>query len=494
MTVKRRLFLSNLLMIAVPVLIAALVGFACIAAVMQVVENGMHYGMDDEAEIYIGSRAIAEYAESALQADSSLSAKKTETLKTLLDGSYSRMQIYRQDELLFDYGEVCDPDEQLIQAAKSIQGTDVTVSSGSRIAYHTPEQIQQHPYDIYVLTTQKEGMSAKLKTAILLAGFCLLALLLLSIILTNRVLTKHVFKNIAEPLDTLTTAVQEIGGGNLAYRISYSRADEFKPACDAFNEMGARLKASVEKTRREEESRKELLAGISHDLRSPLTSIKAYVEGLLDGIAKTPEEQQRYLKTIQRKAEDIDRMVNQIFIFSKLEMDEYPLDLVETRLDVEIAELLQTAAAEYEAKGLEIRCTALTPYTVSIDKAQFERIIKNILDNSAKYKTKDVGHMLVSLKSHGPICELRFTDDGPGVAEAALPKLFEAFYRTDPARKNPAGGSGLGLSIAAKAIKRMGGGICAENEPNGSGFSIILTLPGKKGDSHENEEDTDCGR
>ncbi len=97
--------------------------------------------------------------------------------------------------------------------------------------------------------------------------------------------------------------------------------------------MAARLKTSVARTRQDEESRKELLAGISHDLRSPLTSIRAYVEGLLDGVAKTPEARQRYLLTIKAKAEDIDRMVSQLFLFSKLDMAEYPMEPRTLRLD-----------------------------------------------------------------------------------------------------------------------------------------------------------------
>ena len=168
--------------------------------------------------------------------------------------------------------------------------------------------------------------------------------------------------------------------------------------------LAVRLKTSVEQTQKNEESRKELMAGISHDLRSPLTSIKAYVEGLLDGIAETPEARTRYLLTIQRKVEDIDRMVNQIFTFSKLELDEYPMEIRTVDLDQEIRQIVKESSAEYEKKGLQI----------SLEKQE----------------------------SNGVII---LKDDGKGVAPEALPKLFDVFYRTDPARKNPAGGSGLGL-------------------------------------------------
>ena len=110
----------------------------------------------------------------------------------------------------------------------------------------------------------------------------------------------------------------------------------FSLVCDAFNEMAVRLKESVEQTMKNEQSRKELLAGISHDIRSPLTSIQAYVEGLIDGIADTPEKRKKYLLTIKQKSESISNMVSQIFTFSKMELDDYPLNLVICNIKTEL--------------------------------------------------------------------------------------------------------------------------------------------------------------
>lgn len=151
--------------------------------------------------------------------------------------------------------------------------------------------------------------------------FSLLAIILsvvVAILITNRILTKYVFKKVENPLNLLVYGVNEIGKGNLDYSVTYTENDEFKTVFEAFNEMTKRLKDSVEQTKKNEESRKELMAGISHDIRSPLTSIKAYVEGLLDGIAKTEEIRLNYLRIIKKKAEDIERLVSQIFTFSKL--------------------------------------------------------------------------------------------------------------------------------------------------------------------------------
>ena len=254
--------------------------------------------------------------------------------------------------------------------------------------------------------------------------------------------------------------------------------------CGAFNEMAARLKESVERTRRDEESRKELLAGISHDLRSPLTSIRAYVEGLLDGVAQTEESKQRYLRTIRTKAEDIDRLVSQLFLYSKLDLEGVPMEMRPIRLDEFVAGFVEEAALDSRTRGLEITAEQLAPVTVSADHEQLRRVLSNILENSIKYKAKETGRLRITLEESG---RLTLADDGPGVPEEALPKLFDVFYRSDPARRDPAGGSGLGLAIAAKAVQGMGGTIRARNGPHG-GLAIEITLSKEEACNAENPD------
>lgn len=211
-------------------------------------------------------------------------------------------------------------------------------------------------------------------------------------------------------------ASRRSAAANLDYRIDYREKDEFAPVCEAFNEMAARLKTSVARTRQDEESRKELLAGISHDLRSPLTSIRAYVEGLLDGVAKTPEARQRYLLTIKAKAEDIDRMVSQLFLFSKLDMAEYPMEPRTLRLDEFVTDLAAETAGEYQRNGLEVTVEPICPVTVTVDPELLRRVLTNIMDNSAKYKTADLGHLKLLVEDAGMDCRITLTDDGPGCA------------------------------------------------------------------------------
>ncbi len=284
------------------------------------------------------------------------------------------------------------------------------------------------------------------------------------------------FQKIERPLDILAGGVRQISEGNLEYRIEYGSQDEFTPVCADFNEMAVRLKASVELLQQHEQSRKELLVGVSHDLRSPLTSIRAYVEGLLDGVAKTPEAQKGYLETIKSKAQDIDRMLAKIFLFSKMELGEYPDNPELLRLDDEVRQLIRAVGAEYEEKGLILSADVLVPATVSADPDQLQRVLINIMENSQKYRTKATGILNISLLEENGGYRLSLRDDGPGVSEIALPHLFEVFYRSDPSRQNPNRGSGLGLAIAANAVHRMNGTIEAKAGENG-GLEIVIWLP-----------------
>ena len=385
---------------------------------------------------------------------------------------------------VYTFGTEQADDARLLQSAESLDCDPVQVSTGSRGIYLTRLTYQGRTMQLALFGTPGEHTGEEVKAAVALSALLILLAIVLSILATNRFLTRFVLRRVEEPLDLLAAGVRRIGEGDLDFRIAYAGKDEFAPVCGAFNEMAARLKESVERTRRDEESRKELLAGISHDLRPPLTSIRAYVEGLLDGVAQTEESKQRYLRTIRTKAEDIDRLVSQLFLYSKLDLEGVPMEMRPIRLDEFVAGFVKEAALDSRTRGLEITAEQLAPVTVSADPEQLRRVLSNILENSIKYKAKETGRLRITLEESG---RLTLADDGPGVPEEALPKLFDVFYRSDPARKNPAGGSGLGLAIAAKAVQGMGGTIRARSGPHG-GLAIEITLSKEEACNAENPD------
>ncbi|MDR0796480.1 MAG: HAMP domain-containing histidine kinase [Tannerella sp.] len=297
--------------------------------------------------------------------------------------------------------------------------------------------------------------------------------LLFSVI--NNIFTYRMTKKITKPLEPLGEGVRQIQSNNFSHRIVYKNEDEFRPICEAFNEMATKLETSTAEKQKDEANRKELIAGISHDLRTPLTSIIVSAEAIQTGVASTPEMQEQYVSFIKNEAEHMKQMIEQLFLFSKLDMDEFPLNLIRVDITLAISEMLEDSQAKYEADGLSINLSEMPKgIFVSADVFLFRNVIVNIIKNSIKYKTKTQGQMEISATVIGNHISFRFTDDGPGVETNVLPKLLDVFYRADPSRTEK--GSGLGLAISAKIVERMGGTIDAELPPSG-GLAIIITLP-----------------
>lgn len=428
MTIRKRLFWSNIFMILVPVVAAALVGILCVGFIWLSFMNGVGFGLKDQEDFDRASMAITEIAENQLEMGAELSP-----LETLLDSNGMSITILQGGQTCYTYGKESVNDSNLMSAA-DILGNNATVAQNGRSLSVHRESINGQEYKICVFGgNTSEKTYANIKAALAVSVIAIAVTIILSILFTNRFLTRFVFLKIEEPLDILANGVHEIRDGNLDCRIDYDRQDEFQPVCEDFNKMAERLKESVNQIQQQERSRKELVAGISHDIRSPLTSIRAYVEGLLDGIAKTPEAQRRYLETIKTKAEDLEHIVSQLFFFSKMELGEYPENLCKLRLDKTITDTVSALREEYRQKGLLI-AMELEPVTMCADPVQLQRIITNILENSVKYKKKEQGNIQISLRRMENGCRLSFVDDGPGVPQEALPHLFEVFYRSDPAR------------------------------------------------------------
>jgi signal transduction histidine kinase len=245
--------------------------------------------------------------------------------------------------------------------------------------------------------------------------------------------------------------------------------------------MAAKLETSTAQQKKDEASRRELIAGISHDLRTPLTSIKGYIEGIETGVAATPEMQEKYLGIIKNKAADMEHIIEQLFLFSKLDMDEFPLTMRRVDITRAVTDMIEDSLSEYASRGLDIQFAEMPKNTfVNVDVLMLRNVIINILENSVKYKALERGQMEISATTVNSNVLLRFADNGPGVQSDMLPKLFDVFYRTDPSRSKL--GSGLGLAISVKIIERMGGSIHAELPPSG-GLVIVIRLPLQQGEN-----------
>jgi signal transduction histidine kinase len=313
----------------------------------------------------------------------------------------------------------------------------------------------------------------------------LLSCLVLIIVLTNVFLTRFVFKKVISALGTLEYGVSQISDGRLEYRIEYNGTDEFSGVCDNFNAMATRLLDSVKSRQRDEESRRELIAGISHDLRTPLTALMGYVEGIENGLVSTPETAARYAGTIKNKVRDLEKMINTLFLFSRLDLGEFPWRVERVDLEKELRRVFTDLYSEYERRELDISFESETRETlwVDIDAQQIRNAMINIFENSLKYKTKERARMEIclSLDTQNRRAVIVMTDDGPGVTADSLERLFDVFYRGDTSRNSAKKGHGLGLAIAAKIARSLDGDIRAENAAQG-GLSIYMEFPAQEGE------------
>ena len=329
-------------------------------------------------------------------------------------------------------------------------------------------------HEMHIAVEQHEWLFQSFETFVWIYVGAVGMALLLTIVFTNVHLTRELFSHISEPLDTLVGGVDRIRSGDLDNPIGYAVPDEFKPACDAVDLMAAKLKASLEADQRRQQSSKELMAGMGHDLKSPLTSIRAYTEALLEGVADTPEMQKKYLETIRKKGSEMENMVARLLEFSKLELSEYPIQPEVLNIKTELERIVSDITPDADIDMSELESSSVTA-----DRYQFRRIAENIICNSIRYSRRKRVKIFISSQSVGGNVQMSFADDGDGVSDEALPKLFDLFYRTDPARAGSGMGSGLGLSIVRKAAEQMGGSARAEKSVYG-GLCIVITLPGGK--------------
>lgn len=302
---------------------------------------------------------------------------------------------------------------------------------------------------------------------------------LLIILITNLMLSYVMSRDLVNPIYKLSTATKRITDGDLDYSIDYRGDNEIGALCEDFDRMRIQLKESKRIQKVYEENRRELIAGISHDLGSPLTLIKGYVSGLLDGIADTPAKKEKYLKTILDTACDMDKLVDELFLLSKLETDNFIFDF--TQIDVSKYFTNKAKDLPMFTGGAKIEFTYENSCPegtyVMVDKLQITRVIKNIVQNSVKYNTNPNPKIRVALKRDGKFVDFSVSDNGPGVAPEDLEKIFESFYRTDKARSNSSkSGSGLGLAIAKRIVLGHNGNIRAELNESG-GLTIVISLP-----------------
>ena len=272
-----------------------------------------------------------------------------------------------------------------------------------------------------------------------------------------------IYRSIAVPLVKLKKATKNIKEGNLDFVLEVEGNDEFSQLCQDFEEMRKRLKESTEEKILMDKENKELISNISHDLKTPITAVKGYVEGIMDGVADTPEKMDRYVRTIYNKTNEMDHLINELTFYSKIDTNRIPYTFSKLTVEDYFSDCAEELGLEMETRGIELVYANYVEKGVQViaDGEQIRRVIHNIVSNAIKYMEKPKGIIQLRVKDVGDFIQVEIEDNGKGIAAKDLPYIFDRFYRTDVSRNSSKGGSGIGLSIVKKIMEDHGGKVWA---------------------------------
>lgn len=296
-------------------------------------------------------------------------------------------------------------------------------------------------------------------------------------IISSTAVVFRLSSTLLSPLDNLKQAADKISSGNLDFEILTSKYEELNELCTAFEAMRKRLQEMDLIQREYEEERNLLVANISHDLRTPITSIKGYAQGIIEGIADTPEKRNKYITTIYQKAEILEELAASMNEYSQYEMKRVQYDLNPRDIAAFIRNFTDECRLDLESDGIALICKIPDKeFIVMLDAVKMRRVLSNIVGNAVKYKNIDSSTLQISLENmQGGVC-ITVADNGMGISVDDIKRVFDSHFRGDPSRTSQAKGQGLGLSIAKQIVEAHKGKIWITSKAE-EGTSVYVYLP-----------------
>lgn len=327
---------------------------------------------------------------------------------------------------------------------------------------------------------------------LIMRGFLTYTNFTLFTVAVGLLLAAGLYTSIIRPLDELKSGINRVKRGDLDFTLEAENDDEIGELTTAFEEMRIRLRESNEEKLQYDTELKDLISNIAHDLKTPITTIRGYAEGIMDGVASTPEMQDKYIRTIYNKSIEMTGLIEELSFYAKIGTNKIPYNFSRINIKGYFDDMADDIGIDMEAKGIEFKysCELEPDILVIADTEQLHKVISNITGNSVKYMTKDPKRIEMKVTDIGDFVQCDMSDNGKGVDKRELSRIFERFYRTDKSRNSAEGGSGIGLSIVKKIVEDHGGRIWASCE-EGQGLSIHFILR-KYVEVHiDGEKDTD---
>lgn len=487
MKLKDKLFTAFFIMMLLPILLI----FISASTIVNLQLNSIHRSYDMEADpiqiitnpIQILNRLTRgiynEIKFATLKAPETL--EDTDYINELnqeLKTKYSFLALRKEGEFIFVGDEKLLPLVKNSLQAFGVNQTDV--DGGVYIAGKNPFLVKAQDFyfsdgaegTIFVVTNL-DTLIPQIKAV----AFQIVISFMIIICFSAFTLMVWIYRSIVRPLNILRIGMNQIKEGDLDYSVESDTEDEIGQLCDDFEEMRIRLKELIDSRLAYEEDIKGLISNISHDLKTPLTAIKGYAEGLIDGVADTPERQEKYLKTIMTKANDMSILVDELAFYTQIDCNTIPYSFEKIRLREYFNDCIEELSLELEIKKIQMHYenTTFSDTEVVADAEQLKRVINNIIGNAVKYMDKEAAWIHIRLLESGNFVQVEIEDNGIGIPKADLPYIFDRFYRADASRNSRKGGSGLGLAISKKIIEDHGGKIWVKSEL-GNGTTICFTL------------------
>lgn len=336
------------------------------------------------------------------------------------------------------------------------------------------------------IVTHIEHIVPQVRNMVIIFLVCLAAIL----VAASGCISVWVYRGLVTPVRKLKDATHNIAEGNLDFTLQSNRHDEIGELINDFEVMRKRLRDSAEEKIQNDKESRELISNISHDLKTPMTAIKGYVEGIMDGIADTPEKMDRYVRTIYNKTVDMDKLINELTLYSKIDANKIPYNFNKINVAQYFDDCVSELKVELDSRNIELGYFnyADKSSVIIADPEQLKRVINNIISNSVKYMSSDrKGIINIRISDVDDFVQFEIEDNGKGIAQKDVQYIFDRFYRTDASRNSAQGGSGIGLSIVKKIISDHGGQIWATSK-EGTGTVMHFVLRKYKNQESEHNE------
>ena len=488
MIIKKQLWLSNFITIIITIFLLIIVSIL----ISRNYQNVSRFGLPPKV---FGREETKKYLDPLVRdlrmAEKVISGKFNENPKYLenveyikeldafVNASNSGVIVKKNDEILYYSPWILKLDlkkEYMVSQIPSLPNKKITKLNEQiyveKLDFHFSDESKGEIVIVSDVTSALENL-----TQFRYSVFMILILFLVTIGIINTVIIYMLSRNIVKPLTQLENAALQIKKGNYDFEINTNAKDEIGDLSRTFEETRKQLKETEKIKRKYDNSRNELISNISHDLKTPITTIKGYIEGIIDGIPSSKDKKDKYLKTIYQNTINMESLINELFLLSELELRELPLNFVPLDIKAYLTDCFEELKFYLAEKGITLKFDAdyHEKEMVYADREKIKRVILNIINNAVNHKANIDPVITINLTEKKEEAQIEIQDNGLGIPEKSLNNIFERFYEADKARSTNSNGTGLGLYIAKKIVTSHEGRIWAKSQ-QGKGTSIFFTL------------------